>query len=119
MASLLYVLQHSTDDPDRAATALFAAAAAARAGHDVALWLSGEGVRLGIAGVAETFSEPLPETAAESWTALIEAGGRAYLDRPSFERRQYETSALREGAEVAEPDHLPVLLAEGRHAVTL
>ena len=37
MASLLYILHHSTDEPDRAATGLFAAAAAARAGHDVAL----------------------------------------------------------------------------------
>lgn len=119
MASLLYVLQHSTDLPDRAATGLFAAASAARAGHDVALWLTGEGVRLGVEGVVETLREPLPESAAESWSAVVAAGGRAYLDRPSFERRRYETSAVRQGAEVSDPATLPVLLAEGRHAVTL
>ncbi|MDJ0521633.1 MAG: DsrE family protein [Planctomycetota bacterium] len=119
MASIIYVLHHSTDDPDRAATALLTAASSARGGHDVALWLSGEGVRLGVEGVAETLAEPLPETAAESWQAIVEAGGRAYLDRPSFERRQYETDAVREGAEVADPTYLALLLSEGRTAVTM
>ena len=118
MAALLYVLHHSTDEPDRAATGLFAAAAAARAGHDVALWLTGEGVRLGVQGVAETLREALPETAVESWAALVAAGGRAWLERSSFERRQYEETALRDGAAVADADHLAALLAEGRAAVT-
>ncbi len=119
MASLLYVLQHSTEEPDRAATGLFAAAAAARAGHDVALWLSGEGVRLGVDGVVETLREPLPETALASWDALIAADGQAYLDRASYERRQYADDAVRTGAQVVGAERLAELLAEGRAAVTL
>lgn len=119
MAALLYVLTHSTDDPDRAVTALAAALAAARADHDVALWLSGEGVRLGVRGVAETLAEPVAESAAEIRDALIAAGVPLFLDRHAFERRGFEHDALCEGAQVVRSSHLAALLAEGRAAVTL
>jgi predicted peroxiredoxin len=74
MADLIYLLTHSTDNPDRATTGLATALAAQRAGHDVVLWLTGEGVRLGVRQVAETLREPGPETAAEMVEALA-AGG--------------------------------------------
>jgi predicted peroxiredoxin len=119
MAGLLYVLTHSTDDPDRAATALAASLAAARAEHDVALWLTGEGVRLGVQGVAETLAEPLEESAAEMRDALIAAGVPLYLDRLSFERRGFEPDVVCAGAEVVGAERLAALLAEGRSAVTL
>ena len=119
MAALLYVLTHSTEDPDRAVTALAAAAAAARAGHDVALWLTGEGVRLGVAGVAETINEPVPQSAASLLETLEKSGATLYLERASFERRQYAKEALRPGAEVAPAEQLAALLAAGRSAVTL
>ena len=48
MARLLFLLNHSTEQPDRAMTALLAARAAKADGHDVALWLQNEGVRLGV-----------------------------------------------------------------------
>lgn len=119
MASLLYVLTHSTEDPDRAVTGLAAAAAALRGGHDVALWLTGEGVRLGVQGVAETLHEPVPRSAASLLEALEEGAVPLYLERSSFERRQYDESALRPGAKVAAAEQLATLLAEGRSAVTL
>ena len=119
MAALLYVLTHSTEDPDRAVTGLAAAAAAQRAGHDVALWLTGDGVRLGVAGVAETLHEPVPLSAASLLDALHEGGAVFHLERGSFERRQYDEEALRPGASVAAPEQLAALLAEGRSAVTL
>lgn len=119
MASLLYVLTRSTDDPDRAVTALAAALAATREEHDVALWLTGEGVRLGIRGVAETLAEPVEQSAAEMLGALVAAGVPLFLDRGSFERRGYEHDALCTGAEVVDAEHLAGLLAAGRNAVTL
>jgi predicted peroxiredoxin len=118
VAGLLFLITHSTDEPDRAATALHAALAAVRAGHDVALWLSGEGVRLGIEGVADTLREPLPESAADMMAALAEAGVSLFLDRASFERRQYDEDALRENASVEGAERLAAL-ATRRQVVSL
>jgi predicted peroxiredoxin len=119
MTALLYVLTHSTDDPDRAVTGLSAALAAVRGGHDVALWLTGEGVRLGIAGVAETLNEDVPESAAEMLGALVEGGAVLCLDRFSFERRAYDEEAVRPGGAVADARRLAELLDSGHRAVTL
>ena len=119
MTALLFVLCHSTDDPDRAVTGLHAAVAAVRNGDDVALWLTGEGVRLGIEGVAETLNEDVPQSAPEMLAALVEGGAVLCLDQLSFQRRGYAEDAVREGAAVANPKRLGELLAAGRHAVTL
>jgi predicted peroxiredoxin len=118
MKPLLYVLTHSTEAPDRAVTGLHAALAAVRAGHDVALWLTGEGVRLGIEGVAETLAENVPESAARMVAALQEGGCALHLDRYSFARRKYEEAAVLDGAHVSEAAVLASLLAN-RAAVTL
>ncbi len=119
MTSVVFVLPHSTDDPDRAATALETALTAARAGSDVSLWLTGEGVRLGVAGVAETLREPTEATAAEMIDALAEGGAVLYCERGSFERRKFDEDALRPGARIAEGDVLAKLVSEGAHSVTL
>ncbi len=119
MASLVFVLAHSTDEPDRAATALQTALDAARAGNDVALWLTGEGVRLGVEGVAETLREPTPTSAAEMIEALADGGAVLYCHQGSFERRKFEAEALRNGAQVAAGDVLAKLVSEGAHSITL
>jgi predicted peroxiredoxin len=119
MASLLYILTRSTDEPDRAATALRTALAAQRAGHDVSLWLSGEGVRLGVKGVAETLREPGPESATEMVEALVAGGAPLLLEALSFETREFALTALRTGAEVVEAARLAEEIAGGRAAVSL
>jgi predicted peroxiredoxin len=119
MASLLYILTRSTDEPDRAATGLRTALAAQRAGHDVALWLSGEGVRLGVKGVAETLREPGPETAAEMVEALAAGGAVLLLEALSFETREFALTALRAVAEVVDAARLADEIAGGRAAVSL
>ena len=119
MARILYVLAHSTEAPDRAATALATALASQGGEHQVALWLTGEGARLGVEGVAETLNEPLPQSAAEMLSALRSAGATLYVEKLSFERRQYDTDALLEGAELSDGGRLAELVADGWHAVTL
>jgi predicted peroxiredoxin len=113
MARLLFVIAHSTDEPDRAATALATALAAAQAGHEVGLWLTGEGVRLGVAAVAETLREPGPLSAAAMLEALAAHGVRFHLDRRSFDRREFGEESLRAGASVAGAEGLALLAAEG------
>ena len=119
MAALLFVLTHSTDDPDRATTGLATALAAQRNGHDVAFWLTGEGVRLGVAQVAETLREPGPLTAAQMVNELAENGARFYMNRACFERRGFGPDAARPGAEVAEAEWLASIVAEGRTPISL
>jgi predicted peroxiredoxin len=119
MARLLFVLPHSTDDPDRAAAGLLTALAAAEAGHDVALWLAGEGVRLGLKAVAETLREPYPRSAAEMVEALVSRGTALHVARAAFERRDLSTAPLRPGARLSDDAELAALVASGRVPVTL
>jgi len=119
MASLLFVLTHSTEAPDRATTGLATALAAQRAGHDVALWCTGEGVRLGVKAVAETLREPHPESAAEMVEALVAGGASLLLERLSFTIREFDPTAVRPGAEVVDADRLATEIAGGRQAVSL
>lgn len=113
MARLLYVILNSTDAPERAATALYAAARSSEAGHEVALWLQDEGVRLGVEAVAETFREPGPGSAPEHLAALVERGGRLYLSRRCFAVREFEEDQIRRGGVLADPEALGALVDEG------
>lgn len=119
MARLLFLLAHSTEDPDRATTALRTALAGQRAGHEVGLWLTGEGARLGVKAVAETLREPGPETAAEMVEALAAGGAVLHVEQGSFAVREFTADALRAGAALAAPEHLAALLADGWSAATL
>ena len=113
MASLLALLAHSTEDPNRAATGLWLSLAAAEAGHKVELWLHGEGVRLGVKHVAETLREPFPKSAAEMMDALAARGSRFHCSKPCFEQRGFEADSLRPGARLAEPAEFAGLVAAG------
>ncbi len=119
MAKIVFVVCHSTEEPDRAATALATALASAVAGHDVVLWLTGEGVRLGVKGVAETLREPHSRSAAEMVEALAARNVVFHCARPSFERREFQPDALRRGARLADESELAALVATGRQAITL
>ncbi len=119
MARILYVLPHSTEAPHRAASALASAVAAQRAGHEVGLWLTGEGARLGVKGVAETLNEPLPETAAAMRDALLAGGATLWVEQLAFEQRQFDAEVVLEGAKVVGAETLAGLLADGWQAVTL
>ena len=113
MAKLLYVLTHSTDEPERSTAALGAAAAAAKRGHEVALWLTDEGVRIGVKGVVETIASPERRGALESLNLLIEQGAVLHCPRACFALREFQEDALREGARLAKQYDLAELVADG------
>lgn len=117
MSGFIYLIHNATEDPDRAATALEHAHAAQRAGQSVDLWLAGEGVRLAVKAVVETFREP--HDAARLLTELVANGATLYAHRPCFERRDFDPDALRPGAELADGDALPALLARDRRAISM
>ena len=113
MAKLLYVLTHSTDEPERSTAALGAAAAAAKHGHEVALWLTDEGVRIGVKGVVETIASPDRRGALESLELLVEGGAILHCPRACFVLREFEEGALRKGARLASQYELADLAADG------
>ncbi len=113
MARLLYLLSHSTDDPRRAATGLAAAAAAAERGHEVGTWLTDEGVRLAVKGVADALLEKGPRLASDSLAALSAQGCRLHVSRPCFEARGFAEGQLGPGAQLEDPGALADLVAEG------
>ena len=117
MSGFVFLIHNSTENPDRAATALEHAHAAQRAGHSVDLWLASEGVRLAVQAVAETFREP--QDAARLLNELVRNGATLYAHRPCFQRREFEESALRPGAQLVDGDALPELLARDRRAITV
>ena len=119
MARILFLLAHGTEAPDRAATGLATALAAQRAGHEVGLWLTGEGARLGVKGVAETLAEPMPESAAAMRDALLAGGAAIHVEQLSYERRQYAPDAVLDGAAVVDAGALAGLVADGWQTVTL
>ncbi len=113
MARLLYVLTHSTDEPERSTAALGAAAAAAKRGHDVGLWLADEGVRIGVQGVVEAIASPDRRGALESLRLLVEKGAVLYCPRSCFLLREFEEASLRDGARLASQYELAELVADG------
>ncbi|MFM8980353.1 MAG: DsrE family protein [Planctomycetia bacterium] len=119
MARTLVLLAHSTEDPERAATALYLAQGLAQAGQGVDLWLHGEGVRLGVKHVAEAIQEPTPVGAVQALEALVAAGATLWCSRACFEQRGFEADSLRPGARLAGPDELARLLAAGSQPLTL
>lgn len=119
MARFLILVPHSTEDPNRAVTALFTAHGLAEAGHGVDLWLYGEGVRLGVAHVAEALQEPFPLPAAQMLEQIVARGGALHCVKSCFAQRGFEQDALRPGARLAEPADLARLLAAGAIPLTL
>ena len=113
MARLLYVLSHSTDDPRRAAVGLEAASAAAQGGHEVAVWLMDEGVRLAVPGVSDALLEAGPRLASESLALLRQHGAALHVSHPCFRARGFAATQLAEGAGLAEPAALADLVADG------
>jgi predicted peroxiredoxin len=113
MQRVLVLVAHSTEEPNRAVSALFTAQALAQAGAAVDLWLHGEGVRLGVQHVAEALREPFPTPPAELLADLAARGGTFWCSRPCFEQRGFQAVALRPGARLAEPAELARLLAAG------
>lgn len=111
MARCLILIPHSTEDPNRSATALGTARALQEGGQPVDLWLYGEGVRLGVAHVAETLREPWPQECGAVLDALAAAGSTFHCSEPCFAQRGFTADVLRPGARLSPPAHLAQLLA--------
>ena len=86
------------DNPDKATVAFVVANAAVASDKDVVVFMSTEGVRLGVKGYADDIAEegfaPLKDLMAN----FAAAGGKIYVCSPCFKRRKLDETALVAGA---------------------
>src|SRR5713226_7944508 len=93
-------LTRSTDDPDRATVAMVVANAAVASGKNTMVFLSSEGVRLAVKGVADNIHEEGLQPMADLVKNYLAAGGAFWVCSPCFMKRGYGEGDLIEGATI-------------------
>ena len=86
------------DDPDRATVAFVVANAAAASDKEVVVFLSTEGVRLGVEGYADDIAEDGFAPLKDLMAGFAAAGGKIYVCSPCFKRRKLDEHGLVPGA---------------------
>lgn len=93
-------LTRSNDDPDRATVALVVANAAVASGKNTMIFLSSEGVRLAVKGVAESIHEEGFQPMADLVKNFLAAGGSIWVCSPCFKKRGFADGDLIAGATI-------------------
>ncbi len=91
-------LTRSTDDPDRATVAMIVANASVASGKNTMVFLTSEGVRLAVKGVADSIHEEGLQPMADLLKNYLAAGGAFWVCSPCYKKRGYTESDLIEGA---------------------
>lgn len=91
---------HGEEDPDRVAVAYLTAGAALDQGKDVVMWLSADGVRLALAGVADRVRENQDPPVARLHAQFADKGGRFYVCPICFKERDLQDADLVDNAEL-------------------
>ena len=91
---------HGEDNPDAVATAYLTAGAALDQDREVVLWLTSDGVRLGLRGYADRIRTDKDPPAARLHQQFIEKGGRFYVCPICFNERSLDQGELVENAEL-------------------
>jgi predicted peroxiredoxin len=91
---------HGEEDPDNVIVAYLTAGAALDQGKEVVLWLTSDGVRLGIRGYADLIREDNDPPVERVHAQFIEKGGRFYVCPICFNERGLSEDELVENAEL-------------------
>jgi uncharacterized protein len=91
-------LTRSIDDPDRATVAMIIANASVASGKNTMVFLTSEGVRLAVKGVADSIHEEGLQPMADLVKNYLAAGGAFWVCSPCYKKRGYTESDLIEGA---------------------
>ena len=119
MGKLLVHVTHGPEAPTRAALGFLVARAAVEAGHDVSLFLAGDGVQLLRDAVLDNLTGLGTGSLRESFDAVVAGGARIYVSGMSAKARGLEEADL-EGkpAELAMPARLVELAFEHDRVLT-
>jgi uncharacterized protein len=111
MAKLLIHLATGPENPTRGALALLVVRTAMDEGHDVQVFLAGDGVHYARPATASIVQGVGTGSFGEHWEALTSAGVPIFLSGMSSNARGLEPGAVAEGAEMAPPAKLVELAA--------
>ena len=106
MAKLLIHLATGPENPTRGALALLVARTAAGEGHDVQVFIAGDGVHYARPATAAIVQGVGTGSFGEHWEALVAAGVPIYLSGMSGNARGLDPDAIADGAEMAPPTKL-------------
>ena len=90
-------LTRSIDDPDRATVAMVVANASVASGKNTMVFLTSEGVRLAVKGVADTIKEEGLQPMADLVKNYLAAGGTFFVCTPCYKKRGYTETDLIDG----------------------
>lgn len=119
MSSLLVHITCGPEAPTRAALGFLVARAAVEEGHEVSIFLAGDGVQLIRDAVLESLSGLGTGSLKESFDAVVGGGGRFYVSGMSSQARGVTTADLaNKPAEMAMPSRLVQLAFEAERTIT-
>ena len=91
---------HGEEDPDSVAVAYLTAGAALDQGKDVVMWLTSDGVRLGLDGYANQIRTDRDPSGELLHAQFAEKGGRFYVCPICFNERDLDDGELVSNAEL-------------------
>src|SRR5215207_1152252 len=106
-------LTAAKDNPDKATVAFVVANAAVASDKEVVVFLSTEGVRLGVKGYADGIAEEGFAPLKDLMTNFAAAGGMIYVCSPCFKRRKLDEKSLVPGAVIVGGAKLVEFMADG------
>jgi predicted peroxiredoxin len=106
MAKLLIHLATGPENPTRGALALLVARTAAEEGHDVRVFIAGDGVQYARPATAATAHGIGTGSFGEHWEALVSAGVPILLSGMSSSARGLDPEGAADGVELAKPTKL-------------
>jgi uncharacterized protein len=106
VSKLLIHLVTGPENPTRGALALLVARTAAEEGHDVQVFLAGDGVQYARPATASTAQGIGTGSFGEHWEALVSAGVPILLSGMSSNARGLDPETAAEGVELATPTRL-------------
>src|SRR3972149_3041116 len=91
-------LSHAKDNTDKATVAFVIASAALGSEQETVVFLTTEGVRLGVKGYADDIHEEGFAPLRELMANFVKAGGQVYVCSPCFKRRKLDEGRIIDGA---------------------
>jgi predicted peroxiredoxin len=111
-------LTYAKNDTDKATVAFVIANAAAASDKETLVFLSTEGVRLGVKGYADDIHEAGFAPLRELMANFVKAGGKIYVCSPCFKKRGLDEKNLVDGATIVGGAKLVEFVSDGAPGVS-
>ncbi|MGA7219530.1 MAG: DsrE family protein [Candidatus Sulfotelmatobacter sp.] len=111
-------LTHSKDNSDKATVGFVLANAVVASDKDTMVFLSTEGVRLGVKGYADDIHEQGFAPLRELMDNFVKAGGKIFVCSPCFKRRSLDENNLVAGAVIVGGAKLVEFLSNGAPSIS-